>query len=359
VEAPLCESQPITETLVPGQSFNRCQNSSVLAKEVANTISICQVGGPPGLDGLCDDGSEPIRGPVRELLPDLTKPILPVTITASSLQLQDASGDGLPQPGEAIGLKWYVGNAGGATLTNVSAIFSCLDVDLVDDGIDAPVGIGITNSTRAYPKIPGTPGTTGDCTQPPPVPTLVGNTLLFNGTVPANHPGDTTHPCNLHFTGSTSTGPFTQDVPVTLGIASKCDPTNVGDDFDGLIGLDSPMAKLVPEEDLAVPLPPKPFSQGKTRPMRLRVFCGTLNLDGSLTAQPQIVGLTEATLGAIDITRINLNDEANPFDPFFKFIAQTGGWGYQMRTKDLAKGTYTIYIRIANRKILKTGFVLN
>jgi len=226
-----------------------------------------------------------------------------------------------------------------------------------DDGIDAPVGIGITNSTRAYPKIPGTPGTTGDCTQPPPVPTLVGNTLLFNGTVPANHPGDTTHPCNLHFTGSTSTGPFTQDVPVTLGIASKCDPANIQGDFDGLVGLDSPMAKLVPEEDLVVPLPPKPFSQGKTRPMRLSVFCGTLNLNAAQTDPPQIVRLTEATRGDIDITKINLNDEANPFDPFFK--AQTSGWAYQMRTKDLAKGTYTIYIRIANRKIYKAAFVLN
>ncbi|HEV8375604.1 MAG TPA: hypothetical protein VGR38_05140 [Candidatus Polarisedimenticolia bacterium] len=359
IEAPLCESQRIQETLVPGATFKECRNSSVLAKEVANTVAICDGGNVPGTDGLCDNGAPPSVGTYRVLLPDLTKPIQPITITPSWLQLFDASGDGLPQPGEPAGLKFYVVNAGASNLTNVLATFSCPAVDLVDDGVDLPVGIGVTNATRSYPNIPGTPGTSGDCNSPPPTFTPVGNALQFDLSVAANHPGETTHPCNLHFTGSTSGGPFTQDVPVTVGIGGQCDPTNVQGDFDGLVGLDSPMAKLVPEEDLITPFPAKAFQQGKTRPMRLKVFCGTLNLDDSLTDLPQIVGLSEATHGTIDITKINLNDEANPFDPFFKYIPQTQSWGYQTRTKGLAKGTYTIFIRIANKKIYKAGFVLN
>jgi hypothetical protein len=93
--------------------------------------------------------------------------------------------------------------------------------------------------------------------------------------------------------------------------------------------------------------------------MKLRLLCGGVALTGSQADQPQIIGLSETTRGPIDITKINLNDGANPFDPLFSYSASGQLWNYSLRTKDLAKGTYVITIRLGNRKDYVTGFVLN
>ena len=358
VEAPLCETQAIEQTLPPGGTSKECRNSSVLAKEVANTFTICDGGNPPGPNGLCDNGLPPTQGTYLELVPDFTKAIPPVFLSPTAVILTEPSGDGLAQPGESVKVKFSVVNAGSQPITGVTAELSSPAVDLTDDGVVNPVAVVITGTSQPFPDIPGAPAGGGDCTQAPPPLTPSTNAVPYTINLPVPHPGDTSRFFNLHFTGNTTTGPITLDVPVTLGISGKCNPADIQGNYDGVQGLDTPMAELVPEGD-PVPFPPKPFAQGKSRPMKLRLLCSGVALTGSQAAQPQIVGLSEATLGPIDITKINLNDGANPFDPLFSYSASGQQWNYSLRTKDLAKGTYVITIRLGNRKDYVTGFVLN
>ena len=357
-EAPLCETQPIEQTLPPGGTFKECRNSGVLAKEVANTITICDGGNPPGLNGLCDNGLPPSQGTYLELLPDFTKAIPPVFLSPTAVILTDPSGDGLAQPGETVKVKISMINAGLQPLTGVTAVLSSPSLDLTDDGVANPVGVVITGATQPFPNIPGAPAGGGDCNQAPPPVSPSTDAVPFTIALPASHPGDTSRPFNLHFIGNTTTGPITLDVPITLGISGNCDPANIQGNYDGVQGLDSPMARLVPEGD-PVLFPDKPFAQGKTRPMKLKLLCGGVALTGSQADQPQIIGLSEATKGPIDITKINLNDGANPFDPLFSYSSSGQQWNYSLRTKDLAKGTYVLTIRLGNRKDYVTGFVLN
>ncbi|MCI0566732.1 MAG: hypothetical protein L0Z52_00900, partial [Acidobacteria bacterium] len=98
VEAPLCETQAIEQTIPPGGTFKQCQNSAVLAKEVANTFTVCDGGNPPGPNGLCDNGLPPTQGTYLELLPDFTKAIPPVFLSPTAVILTEPSGDGLAQP---------------------------------------------------------------------------------------------------------------------------------------------------------------------------------------------------------------------------------------------------------------------
>jgi hypothetical protein len=358
VEAPLCETQAIEQTLLPGGTFKQCQNSAVLAKEVANTFTVCDGGNPPGPSGLCDNGLPPTQGSYLELLPDFTKAIPPVFLSPTAVILTEPSGDGLAQPGESVNARFSLVNAGSQPLTGVTAQLSSPPVDLTDDGVANPVGVVISGTSQPFPNIPGAPAGGGDCTQAPPPINPSTNSVPFTINLPVSHPGDTSRPFNLHFIGNTTTGPIALDVPITLGISGKCDPADIQGNYDGVQGLDSPMAKLVPEGD-PVPFPPKPFAQGKSRPMKLKLLCGGVTLTGSQADQPQIVGLSEATHGPIDITKINLNDGANPFDPLFSYSASGQLWNYTLRTKDLAKGTYVITIRLGNRKDYVTGFVLN
>ena len=352
-EAPLCETQPIQQTLPPGGTFSDCRTTSVLAKEVVNSITFCPGGNPVGLDGVCDNGLPPTVGAYIELLPDLTKAIPPVFLSGFAVAVADATGDGLMQPGEKASLKISVVNAGANGLTGVSANLSSPPVDLTEDGVSNPIGITIANATQSYGSIPGAPAGSGDCSLPPSPITPATNLSPFVVTLPANHPGDTSRPFNLHFTGNSSSGPVTLDVPISLGIAGACALTDRS--FDGLVGLDTPMAKLVPEGEI-VPFPPKPFAVGKSRPLKMKILCGGINLTGSMIDPPQIVGLSEATLGSLDISHINLNDDANSNDPFFRYNSSTS-WIYNMRTKELSAGIYTLTIDINGRRFV-TGFVL-
>ncbi len=352
-EAPLCETQPIQQTLAPGGTFSDCRTSAVLAKEVQNVISFCPVGGPAGLDGLCDDGKPPTQGTYNELLPDLTKPIPPVFLSPVAVAVTDATGDGLMQPGEKASLKISVVNAGNTSLTGVIGTLTSPPVDLTDDGISNPVGITIAGGVQAYGSVAGTVPGSGDCSLPPSPISPATNLSPFVVTLPTNHPGDMSRPFNLHFTGNSPTGPVVLDVLISLGIAGVCAVADRS--FDGLVGLDTPMAKLVPEGEI-VPFPPKPFGVGKSRPLKMKILCSGINLTGSMIDPPQIVGLSEATLGSLDISHINLNDDANTNDPFFRYNSSTN-WIYNMRTKELGAGIYTLTININGRRFV-TGFVL-
>jgi hypothetical protein len=359
-ETLICTIEEHTETVAPGASASTCNPGGGLFKEVPTTVTVCG-DGIPGVEGQCNNATTKITtGTFNRLVADPTKTAGNAYVTPYAVHiLSDTSNDGLLQPGESAGLQIDVVNAGLLNINLASATVSAALVDLSDDGVANPVALTLGTAAASYGTILGTPVST-NCTAPAVHP--ASNVTVFPITVPAGHPGDTSHEITLAVTGTVDGGPFTMDVPITLGIADKCIAAANARDFDGVEGLLSPMAKLVPTGD-PVPFPTKAFSAGNTRPMKVAMSCGGANLTDSMIDPPEIVGLSEATLGPLDIHLLNLNSDNtnNPNDPFFRFnnTLQGGHWTYTMRTSLLGTGTFTLTIRIAGRKDYVTGFVLN
>jgi hypothetical protein len=359
-ETETCLVNTRTETIAAGASTTTCNPGGVLFKEVATEITVCG-DGIPGVEGECNNSTSKVTtGTFNRLVPDTTKTVGQAYVTPYAVHIvSDTSNDGFLEPGESAGLLIDVVNAGATNITLASATLSALPVDLSDDGVVNPVGLTVGAASSSYGTIQGTPVST-NCIAPPVHP--ASNVTVFPITVPAEHPGDTSHEVTLAVTGTVDGGPFSMNVPIVLGIAGKCHAAANARDFDGLDGLTSPMARLVPEGD-PVPFPSKAFSAGNSRPLKLRMLCGDVNLTDGTIDPPEIVGLSEATRGALDIQALNLNSDNtnNPNDPFFRFnnSLQGGGqWAYSMRTSLIGTGTFTLTIRIAGSKDYVTGFVL-
>jgi hypothetical protein len=358
-ETPICTLEARTDTIEPGNSLTTCISGGVLFKEVSTAITVCG-DGVPGVDGECNNSTTKVTtGTFNRLVPDTTKTVGNAYVTPYAVHiLSDTSNDGLLEPGESANLVIDVLNAGPMNITEASATLTAPDVDLSNDEVYNPVGLTVGTASASYGTIQGTPVAT-NCTAPHPQP--ASNVTVFQITVPSNHAGDTGHPVNLEVTGTVDGGPFSMTVPLVLGIADRCDAAANTGDYDGLDGLSNPMAKLVPALD-PVPFPSNAFTAGNTRPLKLRVLCGDFNLTDLTVTPPEIVGLSEATRGALDIRALNLNsdDTNNPNDPFFRFNNNLSGgqWVYNMRTALIGTGSFTLTIKIAARKDYVTGFVL-
>jgi hypothetical protein len=364
--APVCETQASTTAVPPGGSVSLgCNTAGYLAKEVLTFVRICLDGSTPNpVTGLCADLSSPSVGPFMRLAPDTSRPVgaVNVALNSTGVTVVDPSLDGLIQPGEApIKLNFSIVNSGTARITGACATLSSPAQDITPgDGISNPTTVNILTGTACYPDIPGTAATGNTCALAPPINPVSGLTP-FSISIPAGYIGDTSRVFLLHFTGSADGTPISEDVPVTVGIASACNPADIQNGFDGLVGLYSPMAAFLTDDDpRSLPFPPKPFALGKTRPLKLTFSCGGLNLDASNALPPKIVGLFNLTTNTpVDITKVNINDSPNMFDPQFRYETSLGGWIYQMRTKDLAKARYKLTVLIDGRKSYVTGFELN
>jgi len=355
VEAPVCEIPASSETIPPGGASTTCLPAGVLYKEALTTVTICgdTIPGPAGSCG----GVSPHEstGTVMRLLPDTSKTVGNAYITPYAVHVvSDTSGDSMLGVGETGSLIIEVLNAGPMPVTSASAQLLSPAVDLTDDGVNNPIAVTIGGGSASYGTIQGTsiagPCSTGGL-QP------ASNAVPFQVTIPAGHPGDTSRPFTLQVAGMVNGAPYSMSVPIGLGIADKCDAAAATGDYDGLDGLLSPMAKLVPTGD-TVPFPPKALTAGKSAPLKVRILCGGVNLRGGEVDAPEIVGLSERTRGAIDITKLNLNNDTNSNDPFFRFSTSAKQYIYNMRTAELGTGTFTLTIRIAGRKDYVTGFVL-
>ena len=172
-----------------------------------------------------------------------------------------------------------------------------------------------------------------------------------------DHPGDTSRLFTLQLAGIVGDSPFSMDMPISLGIADACVFAERTRDFDGLDGLLSPMAKLVPIGD-DVPLPEKNFKVNFVLPLELRHLCGGVDLSDEDVDPPQITGLSEEKLGDLDITALILNDDTGTNDPFFRWDGDLGRWIYHLRTAGLEEGRYTLRVRIASRKEYNADFIL-
>jgi hypothetical protein len=352
---PDCLVEAGEETVPPGGSTTICRPAGLLFREVAASVSVCG-DTIPGPDGACADGvSNVSTGTFMRFVPDTETEIGDAFMTPYSVHVaSDDSRDGLLQPGETVDLFVRVLNAGPVPFEGASATLLAAPIDLTDDGLHNPVTMSIVAGTSSYGTIPGTQPSV-DCA--PVALQPVANAVAFRVAVPAEHPGDTSTPFTLRFEGTVAGAPFEMEMPIALGVADRCVYADATRDYDGLDGLRDPMARLVPVGD-PVPFPDRPFNGGQTRPLKLRLLCGGVNLRGDDVDAAEIVGLSESTRGPLDIRALDLNDDTNSNDPFFRWNDQTQQWIYNMRTSQIGTGVFTLTIRVAGRKDYVTGFEL-
>jgi hypothetical protein len=353
--APVCVVESGSVTVPPGESVTTCYPGGLLFKEVSSVVRVCG-DSIPGEDGECQDGvSKVTTGTFMRFIPDTDTEVGDAFFTPFGAEPKnDLSKDGLFQPGETGDLLVKVLNAGPYPVSGVTATVTAPSVDLTDDGVVNPVQPIVLQGTSSYGTIPGTvPSENCEAV------TLdaKSNQTLFRLTIPPDLPGDTSIPLNIHFTGTVNGGPFSFDMPLSIGIAGNCVPGAGTGDYDGLDGLLSPMGPMVPLGH-SVPTPYPSVNGGSSSPLKLRVLCGTVSLGAGETDPPEIVGISEATRGELDIPSLDLNDSANPDDPLFKWDAGGQQWRFQMRTANIGTGTFTLTIRIAGRKDYITMFVV-
>jgi hypothetical protein len=353
---PNCLVEAATETIPPGGTSTICRPGGLLFREVATQVSVCG-DTIPGPDGECADGiSNVSTGTFMRFVPDTETVIGEAFVTPFAVHVTaDDSMDGLIQPGENATVFIEVVNAGPVAIADAQATLLASPVDLTDDGVNNPLAMAIISGSSSYGTIAGTQPSQ-NCEPVTLHPAT--NQVAFRITAPAEFPGDTSTPFTLRFTGTVNGNPFTQDMPIALGIADRCVYALATGDYDGVDGLQNPMERLVPDGD-AVIFPSKPFNAGQTRPLKVRLLCGGVELMGGQVDAPQIVGLSEATRGPLDIGSLNLNDDGpNPNDPFFRWSATSVRWIFNMRTSEIGTGRFTIKIRIAGRKDYVAGFEL-
>lgn len=84
-----------------------------------------------------------------------------------------------------------------------------------------------------------------------------------------------------------------------------------------------------------------------------------MNLWSGEIEEPEIVGIVPLGGGALTLNRLAFNaDGPDPFDPDFTFNATFHQWNFNIRTDDLAPGTYVLKIRIGGSKVYDAVFVL-
>jgi hypothetical protein len=217
--------------------------------------------------------------------------------------------------------------------------------------------VTISEGAEPFGNIIGTPPGEGDCNAPRRPLEPAKNTFAYDISFPPEHPGDTSRRFTLQFAGTVNDGPFAMDVPLSLGIADRCDFAEKSRDYDGLEGLLTPMAQLVPVGD-NIPLPHKNFKLDQVLPLELIQLCGVVQLSDEDIDAPQITGLSESKLGPIDISSMIINDDTGTNSPFFHWDGELNRWVFHFRSVGLAVGRYTLSIRIASRKEYVASFIL-
>ncbi len=124
------------------------------------------------------------------------------------------------------------------------------------------------------------------------------------------------------------------------------------------IGLEPPMAELVPEGELPIPLPRNTFKLGQTLPLKLQLVFEDRILTDADVAAPQIVELVRQGDDPIDLESEDIDAGiANDSDLRFRFSELH--WVYNLSTKGLSTGTYAITIEILGVQRFIAGFVLS
>jgi hypothetical protein len=120
-------------------------------------------------------------------------------------------------------------------------------------------------------------------------------------------------------------------------------------------GFQEPLEALVPVGQ-DPPLPDVAFKQGRTLPLKLKLFSAGRMLTDADVAPPIIVSLSRSG-NALDLDTLDLDaGEANDNGVMFRF--DDGVWIYNLSTKGLSSGTYRITLKLPDGDLVCAGFFL-
>ena len=339
-EAPVCEFQePIEEIIIPdGETYIQCQTGTVLGAEVFTRASVVRDGQLVGV-GPCA-----VFVPVPDVVVD------DFYATTTAVILQDASGDGLLQPGEQADLYISLLNVGPLELMNPVVTLSG-----PPDQFN-PTEVTVIADTAFFPDFPPFESV-ADCETPPVLEPQMALTP-FTIVLPEEHEPDVGRALHLTITGD-NVGPVTFELPLIIGIGEKCDPTNLdGETYDGLDGFLSPLnVDLVPR-GTAVNYSDSAFGRGSLIPLRLKLKCGALTLQpDEIDPKPRIISIVHDTLGPLPLALINVDFGPFPISPFFHCGELQ--CEFNMNSRNLPAGTYVVGVEMADSRVFEAGFTLS
>ncbi len=120
-------------------------------------------------------------------------------------------------------------------------------------------------------------------------------------------------------------------------------------------GFQSPLTSLAPEGSEII-LPDKAFKQGSTLPLKLQLLCGSAVLADTDVNPPRIISIIRAG-EAVDLQTID-PDAGQANDNGYLFRYADSQWIYNLSTKNLSVGTYSIAIEMPDGRQFVGGFVL-
>jgi hypothetical protein len=123
----------------------------------------------------------------------------------------------------------------------------------------------------------------------------------------------------------------------------------------GVQGFLPPLGALVMEGQ-PPEAPGNAFKLGRTLPLKLLTACGGTALCGPGMAPPRIVGLALSG-AALDIGTLDL-DAGTANDDGVEFRVADGYWIYNLDTKSLSPGVYTITLQMMDQSRWVGSFVL-
>ncbi len=197
---------------------------------------------------------------------------------------------------------------------------------------------------------------------------LTSNTVTLDGSSTSDLDGDT-----LAYTW---TGPFPQGGGTITGVSPAItlpigihtihltvDDGNGGTSTDDVVitiplavqGLQSPLAALTLDGDPLV-YPGTAFRLNRTLPLKLQLFCGSLQLSNSDVSAPQIVGITRGA-DALEISTMDL-DSGQSNDNGVAFRFSDGTWMFNLSTQGWSAGRYFVTIGMPDGRRYNTAFVL-
>ena len=196
-----------------------------------------------------------------------------------------------------------------------------------------------------------------------------GTQVTLNGSASSDAGGD---PLTFTWTGPFSEGVgtvtgVTPTVTLPLGTSTVTLVVNDGlvdsvpDTVDVAVtvqveGLQKPLAALVPSGEPVV-FPAHAFEQGKSLPLKLKMFCGGHLLTDTEVAPPVIADLVRVGGATVDLETID-PDRGQTSDNGLRFRFSVGNWNYNLNTKDLIVGTYELAIEMPDGQQHVAGFML-